>query len=549
VGRASGFGDDVFLCPSGAAEAPVRICMHQLQELVRLHRMGTGAREVARLLGVSPNTERDYREALETAGVLTGSVEELPSLEALRAIVAAAKPPATLPQQVSSVERWTEIATTMVERGAGAKAIFDYLKVHEPEFGGSEWAIKRLVKRLNKTRGVRAKDVAIPVSDTVAGEIAQVDFGFVGKLFDPHEKRMRKAYVFVMVLSHSRRMVTRLVFDQKATTWLLLHIEAFLELGGVPMVVVPDNLKAAVIRAAFRVDDPSELNKSYRELARYYGFKVDPTPPFSPEKKGKVESGVKYVKNNFFATCTDEDGVAVRAGLQRWTDEIANVRVHGTTRRRPIDVFVDEERAALQVLPAKQFELVTWSRARVHRDAHVIVGRGLYSVPWTLIGQDVEIRATPAGLTIFFQDGRVATHDRVKPGKRSTIEEHLPPERRNHRQRNRAYWEDKARAIGDAVGTWVGEAFDSDDVLYQLRVVQNVILHLEGHPKDRANNACRRASYFGCYTYGGVKEILKKALDMEPLPTAERLGGEIQKHRYARNIAELLGQLPLEIPQ
>lgn len=522
------------------------ISMHRLQELVRLHRMGTGAREVARMLGLSPNTEREYRSALEPLGLLHGSVEELPTLESLRAIVVAARPSSPLPQQVSSVERWAEIAATMVERGAGAKAIFDYLRVHEPEFAGSEWAIKRLVKRLKKARGVQVDDVAIPVADTVAGEIAQVDFGYVGKLYDPQEKRMRKAYVFVMVLAHSRRMVTRLVFDQKASTWLLLHIEAFLELGGVPRVIVPDNLKAAVIRAAFRPDDESQLNKSYRELARHYGFKVDPTPPFSPEKKGKVESGVKYVKNNFFRTCTDEDGAVVRSNLQRWTEEVANQREHGTIRRRPIDVFDGEEAAALSPLPAKRFELVTWSRARVHRDSHVNVARGLYSVPWTLIGEDVEVRCTPSSLAIFHQDARVATHDRVQPGKRSTNEDHLPPERRNHRQRNRGYWEDRARSIGAAVAAWVAEAFDHDDVLYQLRLIQNVVLHLEGHPKERANNACRRASYFGCYTYGGVKEILRKALDMEPLPAVETTNGPLPQPRYARNIAELYGQLPLE---
>ncbi|MBK6688865.1 MAG: hypothetical protein IPG45_30630 [Deltaproteobacteria bacterium] len=171
------------------------------------------------MLGPSPNTERDYRSALEPLGLLDGPTDELPTLESLRAIVVAARGSTPLPRQVSSVERWAEVAATMVGRGAGAKATFDYLKVHEPEFAESEWTIKRLVKRLKKARGVQVDDVAIPVAETVAGELAQVDFGFAGKLFDPQQKRMRKAYVFVMVLAHSRRMVTRLVFDQKASTW------------------------------------------------------------------------------------------------------------------------------------------------------------------------------------------------------------------------------------------------------------------------------------------------------------------------------------------
>ena len=88
--------------------------------------------------------------------------------------------------------------------------------------------------------------------------------------------------------------------DRTVPTWIELHVRAFHALGGVPKVVVPDNLKAAVIRAAFGADrDEQSIQKSYRELARHYGFVIDPTPPRSPEKKGKVESGVKYLKGNF----------------------------------------------------------------------------------------------------------------------------------------------------------------------------------------------------------------------------------------------------------
>lgn len=95
--------------------------MHRLQELVRLHRMGTGAREMARMLGMSPNTERDHREALETAGVLAGNAQELPRLDELRALVEAANPPSTPPLQTLSVEEWVALVTEMVtRRGAGA---------------------------------------------------------------------------------------------------------------------------------------------------------------------------------------------------------------------------------------------------------------------------------------------------------------------------------------------------------------------------------------------------------------------------------------------
>jgi hypothetical protein len=192
-----------------------------------------------------------------------------------------------------------------------------------------------------------------------------------------------------MVLGHSRRMVARLVFDQKTETWLRLHAEAFAELGGVPQVVVPDNLKAAVIRAAFGVGGATTLNRSYRELARHYGFKLDPAPVREPKKKGKVESGVRYVKHNGLAGLGGADADAVRAQLAQWVAEVANQRIHGTTQRRPLEVFEAEERAALLPLPAIAYEPAVWHAPRVHRDAHVAFDRRLYSVPWKLIGQSV----------------------------------------------------------------------------------------------------------------------------------------------------------------
>lgn len=164
-----------------------------------------------------------------------------------------------------------------------------------------------------------------------------------------------------MVLGHSRRMVARIAFDQKVETWVRLHVEAFAELGGVPEVIVPDNLKAAVVRAAFGVGGVTALNRSYRELARHYGFRVDPTPVRQPKKKGKVESGVRYVKRNGLAGLAGADVDAARAHLARWIEGIANQRIHGTTQRRPAEVFAAEERDTLRPLPSVSFVPVIWA--------------------------------------------------------------------------------------------------------------------------------------------------------------------------------------------
>ena len=523
-----------------------RVDMHRLQELVRLHRMGTLPRAVARMLKMSPNTERRYRHALEAAQLLAGAADELPELEVLKRAVEAHAAFRPAIQHKSSVDKWAAKIEAMVDEGTKPKAIYDRLKVEDKEFRGSLSAIKRLCARQKNAKGITANDVAIPVV-TRAGHTAQVDFGSIGRLWDPIEQRERKAYVFVMVLAHSRHQFSKIVFDQKITTWLQLHVEAFTKFGGVPEVIVPDNLKAAVVRAAFGNDGTTVLNRSYRELARHYGFMVDPTPVRSPEKKGIVEAGVKYVKRNFFQAWKDErDAGVLQELLDRWVVEIAGQRIHGTTQRRPLVVFEQEERAVLQALPTTPWKAVWWREPKLHRDCHALVEKGLYSAPWRLVGKHLLARVTEHSVELYFDDARVATHPRVPPGKRSTLDHHLPEGRRDYRHRTREHWMERAAELGDEVAHYITEVFDSDDVLYQLRTVQAIVTHLEGFPVERARAACARASYYGNYRYGGIKQILKKALDREPLPNVvlPARGGP-EKPRFARDVRELL-QLPLE---
>jgi hypothetical protein len=170
-----------------------RVDMHRLQELVRLHRMGTGCREASRMLGMSPNTERVYREALQHAALWDGAVDALPELDVLRAAVEHERPSKPPPaQQRSSIESYREIIVPLALRGVGAQAIYDRMRQEHETFTGSLSAVKRLCRAAQRERGVRAEDVAIPI-ETMPGQDAQVDFGYVGELYDPTEGRLRKA--------------------------------------------------------------------------------------------------------------------------------------------------------------------------------------------------------------------------------------------------------------------------------------------------------------------------------------------------------------------
>lgn len=515
-----------------------RTDLHRLQEMLRLHRLGQGSRGIARQLRMGRDTIRCYLGALSAAKLLEGSPDELPDLDRLRVIVEEHVDSKEAPQQRSSVERWQPSIEKLREKGAGPTAIYDWLRLHEPDFKGSVSSVNRLCQRLDREEGPKAVDVAIPV-ETAAGEVAQVDFGYAGKCYDPERGVLRKCWLFVMTLGFSRHMYCDLVFDQKIETWIRLHVGAFEYLGGVPHVIVPDNLKAAVVRAAFGVAGEPVLNRSYVELARHYGFQIDPTPPRAPQKKGKVERGVRYVKGNFLATHESVDIAVDRRALRRWLTEIAGRRRHGTTGRAPIEHFETDERAALLSLPRGRFEQVIWKKARLHRDSHVQIDGAFYSAPWTLLGEDLWVRCTARSIAIHHEDRHQWTHSRVPRGKRSTVETHLPEHRRDLRHRSREHWQKKARGLGDEVLKLVDAIFDSDDVLYQLRKVQAVVTHLESFPRERARAAAERALHFGCLDYRSIKNILRKGLDLEPLPK-DRTRAWSEGSRFARNPTDTL---------
>ena len=156
-----------------------RVEMHRLEEMVRLHRRGPSKHESARMLAMSPNTERVYRRAPSAAELLDGAVDALPSLAELRAAVTAHHPPKLPPQQTSTVDAFRERIEALMAKGLRPRAIYDRLRLESPEFRGSYSAIKRLWRTIRKARGVRAEDVAIPV-ETSPVAVAQGDFGYVG---------------------------------------------------------------------------------------------------------------------------------------------------------------------------------------------------------------------------------------------------------------------------------------------------------------------------------------------------------------------------------
>ena len=308
-----------------------------------------------------------------------------------------------------------------------------------------------------------------------------------------------------MTLAFSRHMYVDLVFDQKVETWIRLHVRAFEYFGGVPRVLVPDNLKAAVVRAAFGVDDEAVLNRSYRELARHYGFQIDPAPPAAPEKKGKVERNVRYVRTSFLSTHDSVDIECDRTALWRWTSRWR--RSGATARRAACRSSTSRPWSAPALLDLAGHAL----RARAVEAGARAPGRARAGGGRLLLGAvdargqgGVGARGAGPGRDPR-RRGRARRDARACPrGQRSTVERTCPSTAATCATGPSEHWLDQgAWRMGVEVrAPRRARSSPPTTCCYQLRKVQAVVRLLEGYPRERARaRGSRRARRYGCLDY------------------------------------------------
>jgi transposase len=479
-----------------------------VRELLRRIRSGEADRAVSRALKVARKTVSRYREWAAREGYLEGPLPPAGDLDSkLKEMV----PKCPLPRQPFKAAEFHGQIDAWLKAGVSPRAMYDRLK-EDGKFAGSYSSVYRYVKTLK----VETPDGFVRI-EVDPGEEAQVDFGSGGEQVDPETGEVKRSWVFVMTLSHSRHQYARLVFDQKVSTWLACHREAFDHFGGVPRKIVIDNLKAAIVKALFY--DPV-VQRSYREFAEHYGFLISPCRPRTAWHKGKVESGVKYVKRNFLAGRTFRDIVEANEKLLGWVMNVAGTRLHGTTRERPLARFEAAERAALLPLPHSPYDMGIWKQATLHPDCHVVVDYAYYSAPHRLIGEALWVRTNGRDVVIFHDYERIATHRWGSPGTRRTNPDHYPPEKAAFLMKTPQYCQKQAASIGPATVEMVNRLL-GERPLDRLRTVQAILRLAEKHTAPRLEAAARRALAFDDIALRTVKRILDEGLEALPLPGAE----------------------------
>jgi transposase len=422
--------------PGGTAMANRRIEMHQYRQVIHRMRLGQSDRAIAKtkLIG------RIKCAAVRAVAAQKGWLDRgpLPDDEQLAAVFEVKR--TTGHNQSSLTRPHEEKIKQWVEQGVQATTIYEALRT-QFGFTGSYSSVRRRVRTI---RGASPK--ATCMLSFAPGEAAQVDFGKGPTITDVFTGAVTKTWIFVMTLCFSRHMYAEIVTDQKVEVWLACHRRAFEWFGGVVGKLIIDNPKCAITRACYT--DP-DVQRSYGELAEGYGFLISPCPVKDPKKKGRVESGVKYVKNSFVPLRTFRTLADANEQLAGWVLQTAGNRIHGTTHQKPLEMFAETEKHFLKSLPDVPVQIAQWTRVKVHGNCHVQFEKAYYSAPFRLVRQELFLKATDTTVKLYHDIDLVATHPRLKRvGQRSTVDEHLPPEALAYKMQDPQWCLKQAEAIG-----------------------------------------------------------------------------------------------------
>jgi len=355
----------------------------------------------------------------------------------------------------------------------------------------------------------------------VPGEVAQIDYGQLGRWLDPVTGRLRTVWAFVMVLAYSRHMFVRPVLKMDQQAWTECHVEAFAFFGGVPARLIPDNLKTGVDKPDLY--DP-KVNRSYAELAAHYGCLIDPARSRKPRDKARVERPMPYVRDSFWRGRQFASLEQMQAGAARWSAETA-----GRRACRPLDgaapagVFAAVEAPALRPLPSGPFVLAAWAKAKIGADIHARVGKVLYSVPWRHMGKTADVRVTATMVQFFIGGDLVKTHPRKDKGRQTDFADY-PPEKIAFHMRTPAWCRRQAAAIGPACEQVIAGLL-ADNALYRLRSAQGVVGLAGRHDHGRLEAACAKALAAGDPSYRTIRGILAAGAERDALPAAAGDGG------------------------
>ena len=497
--------------------------MRKIREVLRLHfECGRSQREIARSLVLGAGTVSDYLKRARVAGLDWTTAGALSEAEIDTRLFRQAERPvrdraavdfATVHQELKRVGvtlqlLWVEYQEAVRARNDGSEP-YQYSQFCERY---REW---------RKKLGVSLRQVHR------AGEKAFVDFsGKKPRIIDRVTGEVREAELFVMTLGASNYTYAEATLTQKLADFVSATVRAFEYFGGVPEVLVPDQLRSAV-SGPDRYDP--DINSTYLEMAKHYGVAVVPARPGKPRDKAKVENAVLVVQRWILARLRHRSFWSLgelNVAIAELVEEL-NHRPFQKLEGSRASAFEGLDRPMLRPLPARRYELGVWARAKVHIDYHVAFDHRFYSVPVALVGARVEVRATQSVIEIFSRGERIASHPRSHGPKGSAVtnEEHRPHAHREYGKWPPARLVAWATTLGPSIAQVVERMLSRHprpELAY--RPVLGVIRLGDRYGTARLERACARAlaaSHLDGARYRYIESMLKLGLEATPLELSE----------------------------
>ena len=483
----------------------------EIIEIIRRWQAGASVRGLARASGLSRNTIKKYIGSAQNCGLTSSGpppddsqiIELVKMNTAGRHVAASCPTEGILEPWVDQVRRWLQddrLLLTRVQELLGQKGCpVPYT------------SLRRFVARHGWGK---SNQTTVRMADTMPGEVAEMDFGRLGLIWDPESNRKRMAWALIIVLSYSRHSFVWPMFQQQLSD-VVEGLEAcWAFFNGLPRFLVIDNFPAAV--AGPDALDP-KLTRGFLEYAQYRGFFADPARVRHPQDKPKVENGVRYVRERFFKGGDFRNLADLRSQAREWCLKTAGQRVHGTTQRLPLVVFQEEERAKLATWDGEPYDLPDWKTVIVHPDHHIAYKYSLYSAPSASCppGTKLEVRGDNKTVRLYRRGVLVKIHPRQPRGDRATDPDDYPAELTAYTMRSPNHLRRQLADLGNGVGEFADRLLGGPTPWSKLRQAQKMLRMGERYTPVRLDAACRRALSVDLIDVRRLERILMEALENE----------------------------------
>jgi transposase len=499
--------------------------MRKIRDILRLS-LGEGLsrRQVSASLGIPVSTISEHLGRAKLAGVSWPLPEGMDDAVLERALF----PPTAPSRTVRPLPDWAYVHTELRKKGVTLQLLWlEYREDHPDGYGYSQFA--------NRYAGWRRRTDVVMRQVHRAGEKLFVDFpGQTISIYDPlTDAVVLRAELFVAVLGASNYLYAEALRSQELLNWVTGHVHAFEFMGGVPAIVVPDNLRSAVTRAHRYEPD---LNATYAEMAAHYNTAIIPARPYKPRDKAKVEAGVLLAERWIIARLRRRHFTSLAELTMAVAECVAVIndrpfkKMDGSRR----SLFESLDRPALRPLPPERYQFALWRRASVNIDYHVDVDRHYYSVPHQLVGQVLDVRLSALTVEIFASSKPVASHLRsYTRWAHTTDPAHMPESHRRHAQWTPSRIVAWANKTGPSTARLVEGILERRPHPEQgFRSALGIIRLADRFGAERCEAACARALHLGAFSYKSVESILAHSLDRQPLPET----GPRPPHPRHRNV-------------